>query len=59
VSGRTRAAPVVALRRAAAALGLFLRGFLGLDAPGARRPECSAGARRALERRAGERRSCC
>jgi hypothetical protein len=43
------------LRRLAAALAGFLRGFLGLDAV-ARDPD---GARRALERRAASRRSCC
>jgi hypothetical protein len=42
-------------RRLLAALAGFLRGFTGLG-PVARDP---AGARRALERRAAQRRSCC
>jgi hypothetical protein len=50
--------------RAAAALRGFLRGFLGLEAQSGRaRPESRAdarrSARRALERRAADRRSCC
>ena len=44
-----------ALRRLAAALAGFLRGFIGLESV-ARDP---AGARQALERRAARRRSCC
>jgi hypothetical protein len=43
------------VRRFAAALAGFLRGFTGLESV-ARDP---AGARRALERRAAHRRSCC
>jgi len=45
-------------RRAAAAFGGFLRGFLGLEADGlrARTPRAARGA---LERRAAARRSCC
>jgi hypothetical protein len=51
-------------RRAAAALGGFLRGFLGLEATGsegrsASRIAARASARRALERRAAARRPCC
>jgi hypothetical protein len=49
------------LRRAAAALGGFLRGFLGLEAGagGALHARTPRAARRALERRAGARGSCC
>ncbi|HZO10275.1 MAG TPA: hypothetical protein VFC77_12900 [Myxococcota bacterium] len=48
------------LRRAAAALRGFLRGFLGLERAGfGPGPRCPDAARRALERRAEERRSCC
>jgi hypothetical protein len=43
------------LQRAGAALGGFLRGFLGL----ARIGRDADSARRALERRAGTRRGCC
>jgi hypothetical protein len=43
------------LRRAGAALGGFLRGFLGL----ARVGRDSEAARRALEQRAAARRGCC
>jgi hypothetical protein len=43
------------LRRAGAALGGFLKGFLGLTRIG----RDAASARRALEQRAATRRSCC
>ena len=48
-------------RRATAALGGFLRGFLGLEAgaSGAAEARSPRAARRALERRAAARRSCC
>jgi hypothetical protein len=48
------------LRSVVAAVGGFLRGFLGLDPRAARTPARDpAAARHALERRAAGRRGCC